>query len=290
MSKLAACVVLYYPDENTFGNILSYAYDVDSIIIVDNTEESNQDLINPLKELLLDKLIYINNGSNLGIATALNIACKKAKEMHFEWILTMDQDSSFDNFKYYKECFIKVKDIPKLALLAANTNEEKGNSFMTYQYLEDKITVITLANILNLSYYTELGGFEDKLFIDMVDYDYCFKVKINKLKILYFNDVFVNHKIGEIYLRKHFLTGKVKYKAGHNFQRVYYIARNSLYIAKKYGNEFPKEISLKKVIKNLYIKDIKRTIAYDPDKLKRIKAKLLALYHFLVNKYGRYDI
>jgi glycosyltransferase involved in cell wall biosynthesis len=37
------------------------------------------------------------NFKNLGIAKALNQGCKKALELNYDWALTMDQDSRWDD-------------------------------------------------------------------------------------------------------------------------------------------------------------------------------------------------
>ena len=239
MIKLAACVVLYNPDDTIFENILTYGNYVDKLIVIDNSLKKNNFLIDKLSEVFESKLIYINNNDNLGIATALNQACDKAIELQFKWILTMDQDSSFINFDHYKKCLEKVQNVNNVALLAANTDKEGYSNFdkngCSCNYREDKFSVITSANIVNLEYFEEIGRFNDKLFIDMVDYDYCLRINIKKFKILYFPDVFVEHKLGEVHLRTNIFTKKKKYKTEHNAQRAYYIARNSLYLFKNYG-------------------------------------------------------
>ena len=198
--------------------------------------------LDKLNEIFESKLIYINNNDNLGIATALNQACDKAIELKFKWILTMDQDSSFINFEHYKKCLEKVQNVNNVALLAANTDKEGYSNFdkngCSCNYREDKFSVITSANIVNLEYFEEIGRFNDKLFIDMVDYDYCLRINIKKFKILYFPDVFVEHKLGEVHLRTNIFTRKKKYKTEHNAQRAYYISRNSLYLSKNYGKYF----------------------------------------------------
>lgn len=159
MIKLAACVVLYNPDDTIFENILTYGNYVDKLIVIDNSLKKNNLLIDKLNEIFESKLIYINNNDNLGIATALNQACDKAIELKFKWILTMDQDSSFINFEHYKKCLEKVQNVNNAALLAANTDKEGYSNFdkngCSYNYREDKFSVITSANIVNLEYFEE---------------------------------------------------------------------------------------------------------------------------------------
>ena len=294
MIKLAACVVLYNPDDTIFENILTYGNYVDKLIVVDNSLKKNNFLIDKLSEVFESKLIYINNNDNLGIATALNQACDKAIELQFKWILTMDQDSSFINFDHYKKCLEKVQNVNNVALLAANTDKEGYSNFdineCSCNYREDKFSVITSANIVNLEYFEEIGRFNDKLFIDMVDYDYCLRINIKKFKILYFPDVFVEHKLGEVHLRTNIFTRKKKYKTEHNAQRAYYISRNSLYLSKNYGKYFSKEFGMLHILNIVFIHDVTKILLYEIDKWNKLKAKFIGLYHFIINRYGKYNL
>ncbi len=294
MIKLAACVVLYNPDDTIFENILTYGNYVDKLIVIDNSLKKNNFLIDKLNEIFESKLIYINNNDNLGIATALNQACDKAIELQFKWILTMDQDSSFINFDHYKKCLEKVQNVNNIALLAANTDKEGYSTCdineCSCNYREDKFSVITSANIVNLEYFEEIGRFNDKLFIDMVDYDYCLRINIKKFKILYFPDVFVEHKLGEVHLRTNIFTRKKKYKTEHNAQRAYYISRNSLYLSKNYGKYFSKEFGMLHILNIVFIHDVTKILLYEIDKWNKLKAKFIGLYHFLINRYGKYNL
>ena len=287
-------MVLYNPDDTIFENILTYGNYVDKLIVIDNSLKKNNLLIDKLNEIFESKLVYIDNNDNLGIATALNQACDKAIELQFKWILTMDQDSSFINFDHYKKCLEKVQNVNNVALLAANTDKEGYSTCdineCSCNYREDKFSVITSANIVNLEYFEEIGRFNDKLFIDMVDYDYCLRINIKKFKILYFPDVFIEHKLGEVHLRTNIFTRKKKYKTEHNAQRAYYISRNSLYLSKNYGKYFSKEFGMLHILNIVFIHDVTKILLYEIDKWNKLKAKFIGLYHFLINRYGKYNL
>ncbi|WP_152056910.1 glycosyltransferase family protein [Aliarcobacter butzleri] len=288
--KLAACVVLYNPDNDVFENILTYGNFVDNLIVVDNSLIKNDCLIDKLKSSFETKLIYINNNDNLGIATALNQACDKAIELQFKWILTMDQDSSFENFDHYLKCFYSVHYNEDIAILAGNTEGNKSNNINLTMDYEEKFIVITSANIINLKYFEQIGRFDDKLFIDAVDFDFCIKANINKLKILLFKDVYVNHALGEVFLRRNIFTKKERYKVEHNAQRAYYITRNYMYIATKYHTLYPKEMGLLHNINILFIHEVTKILIYEDDKFNKLKGKFIGLYHFLIGRYGKYNL
>jgi rhamnosyltransferase len=287
----AATVILYNPEDDVFENIISYAKDVAKIIVVDNSTKHNKELITKL-ENALSNLLYINNNANLGIATALNIGCYKAIELGYEWILTMDQDSRFINFPHYLSCLEKLKEDDSIAILAANTNYNETMEIpKTPQCNTNEVlSAITSANFVNLKKFTEVGGFDNKLFIDLVDYDFSLKMNEAGYKIYELPFIYVKHSLGEIFHRKNLITRKVRAKIEHNPQRVYYFTRNYLYVAAKHRQHFPKQLGLLKTLNMLFIHQVTKIILYEDKKFQKIKAKFLGLIHYLSQKFGKYDL
>ena len=104
---ICGVTVLYNPTEEIFENINSYLKELDKLYIVDNSEEKNEKLKNKFIEFS-SKIKYIKLNGNEGIAKALNIAKNKAIKEDYDWLLTMDQDSKFEN-----EDFSKMLDLVK---------------------------------------------------------------------------------------------------------------------------------------------------------------------------------
>ena len=87
MKKIAAGIVLYNPNAERFTACLTKLIkQLDRIYIYDNNEISNV-VINS------NKIVYISEKQNKGIAYALNRIMEKAKEDGYSWVITMDQDS-----------------------------------------------------------------------------------------------------------------------------------------------------------------------------------------------------
>lgn len=287
--RLVATTVLCNPQNNVIDNIKSYIEYVEKIIIVDNSIENNIELIEAIKNIFKEKVIYIHNKDNLGIAKALNIGCDIAIDLNYNFILTMDQDSCFENFEHYLKCIENLDNTENVAIYAAHTDLIKEIKKEVNQEYKEENIVITSGNIINLKYFNKIGRFDDKLFIDSVDFDFCLKAKINGFRILLFKTVYVKHSLGEGYWRTNFFTRRKKYSIEHNPQRHYYIARNSMYLSKKYGKLFPKEAGFLKTINKLYINGIIRILAYEDNKINKIKARFIGLYHYMINKFGKYD-
>jgi rhamnosyltransferase len=241
MKKIAGVVILYYPDKNEFlTNIKSYHSFVGKLIVIDNTPG----LENYQNELgAFENLVYIKNEKNYGVASALNTAVRLAHASQYDWLLTMDQDSFFEpeqisNFiNYFTEDFIDRNDVaivcPEHELKP--TKAEKINSF------HPVITAITSGSIVNLDICRKLEGFEERLFIDEVDFEYCYRCNLAGYKIFQYDHVFLSHSIGRKISAGYFASIKRSQRIIHSPTRVYYMVRNHLYLASKYGKYFPEE-------------------------------------------------
>lgn len=253
--NIAAVTVLFNPLElginKIMNNINSYLPYVNKLYIIDNSSSSNISLFldNP-------KINYLLNANKGGIAGALNLACELAKKENFEWILTMDQDSSFDdgvflNYLRSVEIFlINNKNAVSFSPLIKNNNIKsknfslkaiikknilKKNSIQNTPKIIFPSRVITSGNILNIPAWEKVNKFDELLFIDQVDFDICHKFLRCNYKIICFTDIVLNHFLG---VKSYKTLFKRKTPLESDF-RLYYIIRNIL-IEKKRFPEFNK--------------------------------------------------
>ena len=102
--KVAAVVVLYNPDENVKKNIKSYINSVDVVYAVDNSSQDNSENFSD------DKIVYLSNGDNMGIAYALNVGAKKAIEDGHNVIGGVNENNWPKLYKAIKEKNVLGKD------------------------------------------------------------------------------------------------------------------------------------------------------------------------------------
>ena len=277
--NVVAVVVLYNPNRLVIKNILTYHSFLENIVVVDNSETSNEEILNDLKKML--KIHLIVNQENKGIATALNQGIQKAILLGGEWILTMDQDSYFegDMLKNYFKLFDDLNDKVKIAALGPNY--EKENSLEQIIKVENLITSGTL---LNADVFKKIKGYDEKLFIDEVDNDYCYRAQLEGYDLYQCNNIFMNHALGN---KKQITSifGSKKTRILHSPIRLYYIVRNSLYMSEKYKNVFP--IAIKKTNRDVIVR-IKNNLLYGSEKWSTIKFLLLGILHFKKNRFGKY--
>ena len=222
-----AGIVTYNPDITRLVENINAIYNqVDNVIIVDNNSKN----IAEIEQIVLNYLhiCLIKSKCNEGIATALNKMMKKAKELHYTWCLTLDQDSIvpeniIEDFSKYVN--IDVGIISPLIDYHNNEDLKLSNTF-------DKIDrCITSASLTNVNAWEKIGGFDDKMFIDYVDYDFCKRLKMNNYSILRSNAVIINHSLGNVE-KKHFLKKEISIY-NHIYMRTFYFSRNYIYYIRK---------------------------------------------------------
>lgn len=231
--KIAGVVTLYNPTDKDLQNINSYIDDIDKLYIVDNTEGfSNESRIitNP-------KIEYIFKNENVGVATAMNWGAQKAIEEGYQWLLTLDQDTTFLKgvlSRMKKE--IKKRDTTKIAIITPWHNTKLIDQKPNQEY-DDPNDVMTSGNLVNLEIYQKLGGYKDWLFIDGIDIEYCLNLHKNGYHILRINSIEIDHNLGDIFYKKIF--GRLFLCTNHSAIRRYYIMRNYHYICDMYKDFNP---------------------------------------------------
>ncbi len=111
MSRLLAVVVTYYPEEaQLLRNIGSFLDDVDRLVIWENTPAVQAASCRFIHH---PKIIYMGMGNNVGIAKALDKVLSYAVEKKYDYLLTMDQDSDWENFHWYKTVIVDNSDVPE---------------------------------------------------------------------------------------------------------------------------------------------------------------------------------
>lgn len=274
MCKVAAIIVSYNPDSNLFDSINLLLNQVEKVIIVDNG--SKEKYVKYIKSINEDKIEIILNKENLGVATALNIGVRKALENGYEWILTMDQDSkaSPDMVKKMFNVYNSINREERKDILSIFPNFlderiqsiEENSNMNSYEYVDADITS---GNLLRKEVFEKVGFFDDSLFIDLVDTDFCMRLNEKGIKMIKIRDAVLYHSLGESKTIKGIL-GSFN-TSNHSALRRYYMTRNRFYIWEKYKglNSFTLNRD-----KKLFKKEFVKIILGEKDKVNKIKMVL----------------
>ena len=227
--NVAIGIVLYNPDiEKLVENINRLKEITDSIYFVDNGSDNVNKIKEVLKEFSTIKVIY--NDENLGIAKALNQLLFLSIDNNKDFLLTLDQDSKM-NIECFKNLY-KYHNISKVAIICPiinDLNKVKSKTIKEeYKFIN---RCITSGSLMNLQYCQIIGDFDEKMFIDYVDFDYCKQVNLHGFKIIMVRDAILDHEVGKR-TKKKFLFFTV-YPTNHSPKRVFYYARNVKYFLYK---------------------------------------------------------
>ena len=278
--KIVAVVVFFNPKQDYLENINYLSKYLDLIIIIDNSESENLFT----KFVWQDKVKYIFNGKNFGIAAALNKGAEIAMAFEADYLLMLDQDTIINS------TFLEVYG----NFLDENIDNKIGELTPTIIYDSDfqeniesspkEIEVaITSGTLLNLQVFKTIGQFKTNLFIDYVDFEYCLRLRKNGYKVIQIPSAQINQRLGDLESKK--ILFKTVYVSHHSPIRYYYRTRNRFYVAKKYFFTFPIF-----VIKDfaVFINEIFKIFMFEKEKWLKIKMIVFGLKDFLRNRFGKY--
>ncbi|MGZ5190971.1 MAG: glycosyltransferase [Flavisolibacter sp.] len=282
--KIAAVVILYHPDENTVENILSYSSSVTKVYIADNTEIPVAKIIDSITSAIPD-CVYIHDGNNNGIAARLNEVCRRAKADGFDFILTMDQDSAFDDgvIANYFRCFDEFSDKKRVSMFGVQYENPQWVSALCHPVAWT--TLITSGSLVNLGLFEQTGGFDENLFIDTVDFEYCYRSIQKRFKIILFKNILLTHHLGTKSLDD---TSSNKTQVSYSLHspiRLYYMIRNYLYLRARYKDFFPTEMLRSR---NAVLNRVKINLMHNTNKLSIMRFALQAVLDFKRDRMGKF--
>lgn len=280
---LIATVVLFHPGKEVFENIRSFLEEVEFVLLIDNSEPSMEStFLFQFNASERSKILLISNRENYGIAKALNQAAVYAIENKYQWLLTMDQDSSFEkgSLNRMKEFIATANET--IGIVAPFHLTPKSSQPTFKEEITPLRITMTSGNLLSLEAYTKCGAFDEKLFIDSVDHEYCLRLRKNRYQIIRVNAAILYHALGDIVYHP-FLFFQFK-TTNHSPVRRYYIARNRLYVMFKYLSFdfkfFRREF-------NHYFKDFLRVLFLEEKKKEKLLAIVKGTLHFIVGRFGK---
>lgn len=253
-AKICAGMVLLNADPEhssaTAENILGQ---VDRFIFADNGSENIEAFAERFRGD--SRVSIIRNGENKGIAYALNRILETAYAEGYDWVLTLDQDTVCDgNMINVYSRYIHMDKLGIISPFIIHKGKCTPEEYLAIPKLETEFIhtydrCITAASLTNVKAAKEVGGFNDELFIDAVDFDLNHRLLKSGYGILRANDTYIVQQIGErvpikLYDLIYRFIGDRKYHGPKYFSvhsdfRLYYIARNYKWFLRKYKENSP---------------------------------------------------
>lgn len=229
-SKIYALVTLFYPNEKIVENVQALANQVDCVILSDNTPScDNHNLFAEIRNC-----VYIANGENFGLSKAFNVALKSQSFCNEDYIFFFDQDSRICNG--YTETLIRNfekidlnHEIGCIGPQYVDTNSGKTITPRKIEVLSECCytvsSMITSGLLAKYSVLKKIGFWNEDVFLDMADWDFCWRMKKAGFKIVLCNAITLTHTLGKG-IKK---IGKFNLRINHPV-REYYQLRDSIKI------------------------------------------------------------
>lgn len=249
MDGICAGIVSYNPDiERLRLNVSAICGQVSKIYIVDNGS-SNLSEINHLAGTFSSVNILANK-ENVGIAKALNQLCEAADEDHYQWILTLDQDTVCpENLIEELSRYIDREDA---GIICPAVRYEGWDSIEIQSFSSDCEEVkacMTSGSLTRIDAWKRVKGFREEYFIDFVDNEFCMKLRLAQYKIIQIRNCIISHQLGDSGIYSFLGIVKIKYTR-HSPVRFYYMSRNNWAFIHEYKEQLQ---GSKELLKYCYI-------------------------------------
>jgi rhamnosyltransferase len=245
---ICAVVVTYYPDLGLLDRLEKVARQVNQTVIVDNGSPSPCiSRLMKIAEKLAAHLIL--HASNEGLARGLNAGAEWAASQGYQWILTLDQDTTVapDMIQTLADVSRTSPFPERLAVIGSNYRDKTNGRVLREDVIgssnfrgQEMIAVLTSGSLVSVESFRALHGFRDEFFIDCVDFEYCLRARAHGFHVAMTFKPVMEHGIG--YLTEHHLLWKKVGTSNHSPVRQYFMTRNTLILAREYVAKEPRWI------------------------------------------------
>jgi rhamnosyltransferase len=272
---------------------------VDLLILVDNGNSGTYLSQDSEKK---GRVRYIDLGSNLGLGRALNVGFDYAVANGIEYVVTFDQDSNAapDLISRLSNAMERASDLfPNCAAVSPVFFDRRDNvkqyfPFYTSEkgFIEPVFpsengpefvkadVLITSGMLVKASVWKESVKYDESLFVDYTDTEWCFRARSLGYQIVGCLNVEMGHAPSDAPPARVFGLSFFRYSP---LRRYYFFRNTTRLIKQSYVEGYWK----RRLIIGLLLRFVVN-VFIDNQKLKSLRMMSLGVYHGLVNKAGAY--
>lgn len=284
---ILAVVISHNPAGDFAGNLRALRRQFARVLVIDNGSHDGD----AVRHIAVQSgCEFHGNARNLGIASALNQGVA-AMDGACRWLATFDQDSllpdgAVDALLSTWAGHPRRAQVGILAL--ANRDRGTGTgSHRTSDVLRQSTswrelrTTITSGSLVRREVFEAIGGFDDGLFIDAVDHDFCLRARRAGFGVVEVMSPVMAHSVGAATVRT--VLGVRVPCSNHSPHRRYYMVRNQLEVCRRHlwfdpvwaWGAFLQVGS-----------GAAAAVLLESHKRAKLRAVLMGLAHFLVRRFG----
>lgn len=247
-----AVVVAFHPDAALPERLAAVATQVPKVLVLDNTPSPALAIKTACDHI--SNLEWRAMGANVGLASALNAGIDAARSGGFTYLLTLDQDSLLPKGAV-QQLLATIKSQRNIAVAGPIYHGSTGNRswipwrrgiflipysppLATGRY--ESFFAISSGSLIDIQAAERIGPFDDGLFIDSVDQEFCLRAWRSGYRVVVDSAVDMLHELGVRSAGG--ILGLRGAAPNHSALRRYYIARNRVLLYKRHGLAFPQYV------------------------------------------------
>ncbi|WP_225767944.1 glycosyltransferase family 2 protein [Inquilinus sp. Marseille-Q2685] len=293
MTVLGAVVVLFHPTAEQIARAVELRRHCDDLVVVDNTPQPDNRLAILFEE---HDITFINEMNKNGIAGAHNRGLTIQFERGADAVALIDQDSVMpaDYFPVMREICTTLGSQPFMAgprifeevaqqylpILESNGISLRQIDIDTNATTQRCAFLIASGCMISRTAFAKLGPLDEKLFIDHVDIEYCFRARACDVPLYTTPALTLSHRLAD--LRRHKLGPFRMMTVNHPWYRRYYNARNAVHLLFRYGRRYP----IVSMLNLLTLREIFCVALLEDAKLAKLTGILMGIVDGLSGRLG----
>jgi rhamnosyltransferase len=271
---VAAVAILYEPTADHLRTVWTYASQVDRCFLIDNSAEPLPDRVR--SSFRDGRVEYHHLGKNNGQAAALNYGIQLADQKGYRYVLTMDQDSRCsDRFVELLRGLFDTAASDGFPMAVACPFYLLPGAESALAATCEVTLCMTSGSLLDIKVWMRLGGFDETLFIDYVDHDFCLRAKRAGYRIVRHPEAILHHHTGT--LKELRFLGIRRTVSIHSPERLLFMVRNGLVVKSRYGQFFPE---IRTFVRRRMFAQAVKSLLLGPKRLRRIRFMLRGYFAF----------
>jgi len=203
MYNVCALITIYYPDKTIVENIRTIEKQVSHIIIADNTPcMDNSSLF-----MNNDKIFYYANKVNMGLSKAFNKCLRHDNAINSDYIIFFDQDAilperlvdtMIDDYNRLRKNNVMIGCLGpiyyeqnSMKVLSVKNETKMMNHIFSVRYIMTSSMLTTYSNL------EKIGFWNEEIFLDLADWDLCWRFKAFGLGCFITENVILHHTLGK---------------------------------------------------------------------------------------------
>lgn len=267
-TDVCAVVITYQPQLDVLSQVIDgVAPQVGRVLVFDNATAGPAFTAFPafLKQAEANGVVVIRSPTNVGLGAAMNRAADHARAAGFAYLLLLDQDSLLDPAMVttLKTAYEDLSRNEPVAAVGPQFSDRRNGHvapFIKVGFpLNRKLSggpgqrlscdfLISSGSLLPLDVLERVGGMDERLFIDNVDMEWCFRARHRGFSLFGICDAQMRHSIGDTLRATWLKPGGVMI---HKPIRLYYIMRNRVLL---YGRKETPPVWIAQDIPRLVLK------------------------------------